>query len=97
MVDAVSSSGVYPNTQPTSIPAKPASTSAPAAAPPQGAPTDTNAAGGTGDVSQHVDGDLTKVQALSQSQSASQQLAGSNLSIANRSPQALSNALPNQP
>ena len=94
MVDAVSSQGGFPTIQPTTGQAKAATS------PEQGQQTQASAAGDTtanlaaDGLEGLVDGDLTNDQALTKSQAAGQQLANSGLSIANRSPQALANALP---
>lgn len=94
MVDAVSSQGGYPTVQNQAGQPKPAAGPAPAQSTAAANPTDVTASVASSGLDGLVDADLTNDQALSQSQAAGQQLANSSLPIANRSPQALANALP---
>ena len=94
MVDAVSSQGGYPNVQPQAGQSKPATPHAPGQPATNGNPTDTTTSVDSAALDRLINGDLSNDQALAQSQAAGQQLVNSGLSIANRSPQALANALP---
>ena len=94
MVDAVSSQGGYPNLNPQAGQSKPATAPAQGQPATNSNPTDTTTSVDSGALDGLVNGNLSNDQALAQSQAAGQQLANSGLSIANRSPQALANALP---